>query len=178
MLPARALTRNWYCRSSRQKNTGLDNGPPDHPLPLVQGRFDSAREPTYSAHSEVAHNTSALASHYTSVLELGGAGVGVHLGELELCLGTDTLRQCSVADHVAQSLSGRETESALQSGQLDARCDAALAGSCGVPLRLKLGEDLALGVVANVADIDEAAQIEAGGSELRHGGRRAAGGQM
>ena len=40
-----------------------------------------------------------------------------------------------------------------------------------VPLRLKLGEDLALGVVAEVADIDEGAQVEAGGSELRHGGR-------
>lgn len=47
--------------------------------------------------------------------------------------------------------------------------DAAWAGSKYTPLRLKLGKDLALGVVAKVADIDEAAQVEACGSEMRHG---------
>lgn len=39
----------------------------------------------------------------------------------------------------------------------------------GVPLGLVLLEDLALGVVAHVHDVDEAAQIELFGSELGHG---------
>jgi hypothetical protein len=39
----------------------------------------------------------------------------------------------------------------------------------GLPLRLVLLEDLALGVVAHVHDVDEAAQIELFGSELSHG---------
>lgn len=38
-----------------------------------------------------------------------------------------------------------------------------------VPLRLVLLEDLALGVIADVHDVDEAAQIELFGSELGHG---------
>lgn len=37
-----------------------------------------------------------------------------------------------------------------------------------VPLRLKLLKNLSLGVVADYAGIDEAAEIEAFGSELRH----------
>jgi hypothetical protein len=39
----------------------------------------------------------------------------------------------------------------------------------GLPLGLVLLEDLALGVVAHVHDVDEAAQIELFGSELGHG---------
>jgi hypothetical protein len=39
----------------------------------------------------------------------------------------------------------------------------------GVPFRLVLLEDLALGVVAHVHDVHEAAQIELFGSELGHG---------
>jgi len=38
-----------------------------------------------------------------------------------------------------------------------------------IPLRLVLLEDLALGVVADVHDVDETAQIELLGSELGHG---------
>jgi len=38
-----------------------------------------------------------------------------------------------------------------------------------VPLGLVLLEDLALGVVADVHDVDETAQIEPLGSELGHG---------
>lgn len=37
-----------------------------------------------------------------------------------------------------------------------------------VPLRLELFVDLSLGVVADYAGVDEAAEIEAFGSELRH----------
>ena len=40
----------------------------------------------------------------------------------------------------------------------------------GVPLGLKLGKDLALGVVANVADVDVTADIELFGAEHRHDG--------
>lgn len=39
----------------------------------------------------------------------------------------------------------------------------------GLPLRLSLLEDLALGVVAHVHYVDETAQIELFGSELGHG---------
>ena len=38
------------------------------------------------------------------------------------------------------------------------------------PLRLVLGIHLALGVVANVADLGEAANVQLGCTELRHGG--------
>jgi len=34
---------------------------------------------TYSAHPEVAKHTTALASHYTPILDLCVAGVAVHL---------------------------------------------------------------------------------------------------
>lgn len=44
-----------------------------------------------------------------------------------------------------------------------------LGHEVGVPLRLVLLEDLALGVVADVQNVDETAQIELLGSELRHG---------
>lgn len=40
-----------------------------------------------------------------------------------------------------------------------------------IPLRLELGKGLALGVVADVANVDEAAQVELLGPELRHGGQ-------
>lgn len=39
-----------------------------------------------------------------------------------------------------------------------------------IPFRLVLSKDLALCVVANVADLDEASDIELGGAELRHNG--------
>lgn len=38
----------------------------------------------------------------------------------------------------------------------------------GVPFRLVLSENLALGVVANYLDVDEAAKVESFGSEHRH----------
>ena len=58
----------------------------------------------YSSHPEVAKDTSAFASHYTPVLDLCVACVAVHLGELELGLGTGTLGEGGVADDVAESL--------------------------------------------------------------------------
>lgn len=59
----------------------------------------------YSAHSEVAEDTTALAAHYTPVLDLGVACVAVHLRELELSLRADSLRKRGIADQVSQSLS-------------------------------------------------------------------------
>ena len=47
--------------------------------------------------------------------------------------------------------------------------DGDLENIGSVPLRLVLLKDLALGVVADVHDVDETSQIELFGSELRHG---------
>jgi hypothetical protein len=59
----------------------------------------------YSCDPEVPENTPCHTSCYASVLDLCGAGVGVHLGELQLSLGADTLGQRSVADDVTEGLS-------------------------------------------------------------------------
>lgn len=62
------------------------------------------KENTYSAHPEVAQDTSTPASHRTPVFDLRIASVAVHLRELELCLGANTLGERRVADNVAESL--------------------------------------------------------------------------
>jgi hypothetical protein len=87
-FPASALTRNWYCAHISQ----LD----------VSRRVREA----YTTHPEVAEDTAPLASHYTSVLDLGESRVAVHLRKLELGLGAHSLRQSGVADNVAEGLSG------------------------------------------------------------------------
>ena len=46
--------------------------------------------------------------------------------------------------------------------------DVSKRGVDGVPFRLVLLEDLALGVVADDLDVDEAAQVELFGAELCH----------
>ena len=51
------------------------------------------------------------------------------------------------------------------------RHDSVKEGQCAnIPLDLKILEDLALGVVADIPDIDKAAQVEALRSELCHDG--------
>lgn len=60
---------------------------------------------TYSCHAEVTENTLSLAASNTSILDLGGAGVAVHLRQLQLSLGARALRQECVADDVAECLS-------------------------------------------------------------------------
>lgn len=60
---------------------------------------------THPSQSEISENTPRYASGRTSVLDLCGIGVTVHLGELELGLGADTHGERGVADEVAESLS-------------------------------------------------------------------------
>lgn len=101
MLPAMAFTRNWYCKRlalAVVQAYRVFVGEAFNCRSWCKRSVTSAELPaqsrgaaTYTTHPEVAHDTSSLASHYTPVLELGGAGVGVHLGELELGLGADTL---------------------------------------------------------------------------------------
>ena len=67
--------------------------------------FFKQRAYTHSPHSEVAKDTSSLATHYTPVLDLREARVAVHLRELELGLGAHALRECGVADNVSERLS-------------------------------------------------------------------------
>lgn len=68
-------------------------------LPLVKNQS------THSSHAEIARNTPSLSSSNTSVADLGGTGITVHLRELKLCLGARALRERCVADEVAKSLS-------------------------------------------------------------------------
>jgi hypothetical protein len=84
----------------------------------------------------------------------------VHLRELELGLRADSLRECRVADDVAEGLSagalGVDSLSCEEVGR--------------IPLGLVLHEHLPLGVVANIADVDVASNVELGRAELRHVG--------
>jgi hypothetical protein len=141
-FPASALTRNWYCGE----------------ISIVDAPIEIAA--THSSQPEIAEDTSALASHYAPVLDLCEARVAVHLRELELRLRADSLRERRVANDVAESLSV---------GALGVDC--LLCGEVGrIPLGLILREDLSLGVVTNVADVDVASNIELGRAELRHDG--------
>jgi hypothetical protein len=63
------------------------------------------RTATHSCHAEVPQYTSTLCAHDTAVLDLCGAGVAVHLAELELGLRARALRQGGVADNIAKGLS-------------------------------------------------------------------------
>lgn len=60
---------------------------------------------TYSVESEVPDQTASMSCRHTSVLDLRWTGVGVHLRQLQLGLGTDSLGETGVADHVAKRLS-------------------------------------------------------------------------
>lgn len=60
---------------------------------------------TYSCHAEITEDTSSFATSNTSVLDLGGTGVAVHLRQLQLSLGAGALWQKGVADDVAKCLS-------------------------------------------------------------------------
>jgi hypothetical protein len=62
---------------------------------------------TYSCHAEVSEDTASLCAHDAAVLDLCRAGVAVHLAELELRLRARALREGSVSDNVAKSLSVR-----------------------------------------------------------------------
>lgn len=60
---------------------------------------------TYPCNPKIPGNTPCYSTSHTSVLDLRWPGIGVHLGELELGLCADTLREGSVADYVAERLS-------------------------------------------------------------------------
>ncbi len=95
----------------------------------------------------------------------------MHLGELELCLCAHTGWELEVADNVAECLSGGQLSVFLawkdsQQCQFSNDCDCARK-VVAVPLSLKLGERLPLGVVANDLDVDVASQVELLGTEER-----------
>ena len=125
---------------------------------------------TYSCHAEVSEDTATFCAHDAAILDLCRAGVAVHLAELELRLRARALGQGGITDNVAKSLSDRFTQSVLD-GFIHWRKEprGAQDENGSVPLRLVLLEDLALGVVADVHDVDETAQIELLGSKLGHG---------
>ncbi|KFZ01188.1 hypothetical protein V501_10163 [Pseudogymnoascus sp. VKM F-4519 (FW-2642)] len=92
---------------------------------------------------------------------------------LELCLGAHAAGEGGVADDVAEGLSvARElsAESNHPSILLSFDRGEEKEWAWSVPLRLVLGEDLALGVVADDLDVDEAAEVELLGAEHGHDG--------
>jgi hypothetical protein len=115
---------------------------------------------TYSSQSEVAEDTSTLSAHDAPVLDLGEPRVAVHLRELQLCLGADSLWKRRVSDNVSQCLS----LSALVAGCV---ADAAWC----IPFWLVLHVRLPLGVVADVANVHITPNVELlRCAELRHDG--------
>lgn len=60
---------------------------------------------THPAHLEIAKDTARPSSHYATVADLGRPGVGVHLGELQLRLGSYSGSEGRVPDDVAEGLS-------------------------------------------------------------------------
>lgn len=119
---------------------------------------------TYSTHAEVAEDTSTFTAHYTPILDLRIPGVAMHLRELELCLGAHTLRKRSIADDMTKSLPIRSQSQPLHMPKAFARTRP------DSPLRLICGEHLALGVVANIADVDIAPDVKLLRAEHRHDG--------
>ena len=101
----------------------------------------------------------------------------MHLGQLELGFGADSGREGCVSDHVAEGLSVNPISAvilppfsfSIQAAVLIFNSSAYRARKefC-VPLCLVGLKDLALGVVAQGANIDETAQIELLGAEHRH----------
>ena len=137
------------------------------------------RSNTYPSHAESSKDTPRDAARDAAVLDLRGPRVGVHLGELQHGAVADGLRQRCVADHVPERLSGSRGEEVrlvgvgvMKFGRVErgdgmrSRCFSDRAsegweGECGkVPLRFMLFEDLALRVVPDDSDVDEAAQVE------------------
>jgi hypothetical protein len=95
---------------------------------------------TYSCHAEITEDTTSLTTSNTSVLDLGGTGVAVHLRQLQLSLGAGALWQECVADDVAECLSKSQCDqyTVLQTNDPDmTRCVANLSVSfCSKTLRL------------------------------------------
>lgn len=56
-------------------------------------------------HPEISHDTPSLTTHYTSILDLRGPGVTVHLTKLQLRLCASAGGKGCVADYVAEGLS-------------------------------------------------------------------------
>src|SRR5688572_21413796 len=69
----------------------------------------------YSRHLEVAQDTSCLASHDTSVANLGWSCVAVHLRELKLGFGANSGREGGVTDDVAERLPINKDSELIQS---------------------------------------------------------------
>jgi hypothetical protein len=140
-FPASALIRNWYCDT-------------------VSTMYCHLNRSAYPSKPEVAEDTTALAAHYAPVLDLCEACVAVHLGELELGLGADSLRERGVADDVPEG---------LPVPSLVVTCHVKMQRR--IPFWLILAVRLPLRVVANVANLREASNVEFFGSaELRHDG--------
>lgn len=119
------------------------NMPDSLPAGLLHTRqlaSQSVHTELVSCHAEVTENTLSLASSNASVLDLGGAGVAVHLRQLQLSLSARALWQKCVADDVAKCLS----------------------------LGLVLLKDFALGVVADDLDVDETTKVQLLRSEHGH----------
>ena len=103
-LPARAFILKGNYRTTFVSRQCM----PSPPLGLAEATtalsLSSQDITTYSCHPKVPEYTPALPTFYASVVDLGAAGIAVHLAELELCLCPGALRQGRIADDVAECL--------------------------------------------------------------------------
>ena len=89
----------------------------------------------------------------------------MHLGELELSLGANSLRKRSIANDVSKCLTVAQS--------LSVSCMRGMRVSASrrrIPFGLVLRVDLPLSVVTNVANLRETSNVEFGSAELRHDG--------
>jgi len=84
----------------------------------------TATKTTHPVNSEVSEHTASSTRCHTAVLNLCGPGVGVHLRQLELGLGTGTARERGVADHVTERLAIIPENVRSRCRQLDAQMGA------------------------------------------------------
>jgi hypothetical protein len=94
----------------------------------------------------------------------------VHLRELQLGLGADTLGQRGVSDYVAEGLSIATRISnffhGIKMNSLGGKDIEKMQVKDAVPFRLILFENLTLSVITDNTDVDEASNVELLGAEL------------
>lgn len=121
---------------------------------------------THPVNSEVPEHTASGTRCHTAVLNLCRPGVGVHLRQLELGLGTGTSGQGGVADHVAERLAIIPDNVRSGSCQLNSQMGAFLEsagispGQNFLPFGLGLLEGHALVVVTDQAGVDEPREVQ------------------
>ena len=75
------------------------------PLIFHNAFLSNNSDRTHPSHSKVPQYTSPLSPHDTSIPDLRGPGIAVHLAQLELSLRSRSLGERGIADDITQGLS-------------------------------------------------------------------------